>query len=159
MKDIKKYIEEILASVKQMVLCTCKNNKPWSATVLFVADKDLNLYFFSTSSRRHSKEISENVFVSGAIAKEHTKGLAEDSHRGIQFEGECRLVKPTEVNDAYGLFQDRFPEIGKFHELKDATNEMYKIKVQNLVLFDTLNFKGNPRQGLVWNGKGNTQGL
>ena len=150
---VKNLIEEILGSVKQMVLCTSKSNKPWSATVLFVADKDLNIYFFSTPNRRHSKEISENTFVSGAIYREHTKGLAEQSHRGIQFEGECRLVKTAEVRDAYELFQNRFPEIVKFHEMKNATKEMYKIKVKNFVLFDTLNFKANPRQELVWSGK------
>src|SRR3989338_5645636 len=148
MKDIKKYIEEILASVKQMVLCTCKNNKPWSATVLFVADKDLNLYFFSTPNRRHSKEISENPFVSGAIAREHTKGLAEQSHRGIQFEGECRLVKSGEVKEAYTLFKKIFPGIGKYHSIEDATKEMYKIKVKSFVLFDTLNFPKDSRREL-----------
>ena len=147
---IKKHIEEILGGVKQMVLSTSKDNKPWSATVLFASDKNLNLYFFSTKNRRHSKEISENPCVSGAIAREHTKGLAEESHRGAQFEGSCKLVTQEEVKDAYELFKKRFPEIVEYHTLEDATKELYKIKVSNFVLFDTLNFPENSRQELVW---------
>ena len=143
---IKNLVEEILGNVKQMVLSTSKNNKPWSATVLFASDKNLNLYFFSTPDRRHSKEIAENPNVSGAIAREHTKALKEQSHRGVQFEGECSLVKPAEVEEAYTLFKKRFPEIVEFHTLEDAPKELYKIKVKNFVLFDTLNFPENSRQ-------------
>ena len=151
MKDVKKYIEEIMGNVKQMVLCTSKDNKPWSATVLFTADKNFNIYFFSTEERRHSKEIAENPHISGAIARDHTKGLAEESHIGLQFEGECKLVKANEVKKAYELFQKRFPQIVKYHTLEDAPKELYKIKVKAFVLFDTLNFKDNPRQELmIW---------
>lgn len=147
---VKINIEEILANVKQMVISTCKDNKPWSATVLFACDKNLNLYFFSTGDRKHSKEIAKNPNVSGAIAREHTKGLAEDSHRGIQFEGICKLVAPAEVKNAYELVKKRFPQIVEYHTLEDAPKELYKIKVNKFVLFDTLNFSDEPRQELIW---------
>ncbi len=149
-EKVKNYVQEILGNVKQMVLSTSHNSKPWSATLLFAFDKNLNLYFFSTEDRRHSKEIAQNPNVSGAIAREHTKGLSEDSHRGIQFEGLCKLVTQKEVKDAYELFTKRFPQIVEYHSLEDATKELYKIKISKFVLFDTLNFKEEPRQELVW---------
>ena len=149
MKDAKKYLEEILENVKQMVLCTCKNNKPWSATVFFVFDKNLNLYLFSRPARRHSKEIIENPSVSGAIAKEHKDGLGEPS-RGVQFEGRCKLVEKSELKDAYNIYKKRFPQIIKFHPLENASKELYKIEVNNFVLFDTLIFPNVSRQELKW---------
>ena len=141
------YIEEILSNVKQMVICTSSNNKPWSATVFFAFDKDLNLYFFSTENRRHSKEIISNPHVAGAIAREHKEGLEEPS-RGVQFEGECKLVELSVVKEAYELYKKRFPEITEFHDLEDAPKELYKIKIKKFVLFDTLNFPDEPRQEL-----------
>lgn len=149
-EKVKSLVQEILSTVKQMVISTCKDNKSWSATVLFAFDDNLNLYFFSAENRRHSREISENPSVSGAISREHTKGLKEPSHRGVQFQGECKLAKADEVKNAYNLFKKRFPEITEFHKIEDAPKELYKIEVSNFVLFDTQNFPKNPRKELAW---------
>ena len=145
--DVKKYIDEILNNVKQMVLSTSKENKPWSATVFFAFDGEKNIYFFSTKNRRHSQEIAANPNVSGVIAREHTEGLEEPS-RSVQFEGECKLVTAEEAKAAYELYKKRHPKIVEFHDLEDAPEELYKITIKKIVLFDTLNFKGNPRQEL-----------
>ncbi len=147
MSNVKELIKETLSNVKQMVLCSCKDNQPWAATVFFVFDKDLNLYFFSRETRRHSKEIADNPRVAGAIAKEHKEGLGEPS-RGVQFEGECKLVEPNKLNEAYDLYKARFPQIINVHPLKNASKELYKIKIKKFVLFDTLNFPDISRQEL-----------
>lgn len=146
-KNVKKFVVQILNNVKQMVVCASKDNRPWCATVFFAFDENLNLYFFSTEKRRHSKDISNNPNVSGAIAREHKLALGEPS-MGIQFEGVCKLVGSGEVKEAYGLYKKRFPEITKFHTLKDANKELYKIKVDKFVLFDSLNFPKDPRKEL-----------
>ena len=130
-----------------MAICSSSNNKPWAATVFFAFGKDLNLYFFSTSKRRHSKEITANPNVAGVIAREHKETLGEPS-RGLQFEGECKLVTEDEAKAAYELYQKRLPKITKFHDLEDATEELYKVTVKNFVLFDTKNFPKNPRNEL-----------
>ncbi|MBI4895349.1 MAG: pyridoxamine 5'-phosphate oxidase family protein [Candidatus Aenigmarchaeota archaeon] len=144
---IRECLVQILNDVKQMVLSTSNQNSPWCATVFFAFDSELNIYFFSTSSRRHSKEIAVNKRVSGAVAREHKLDL-EEKHRGVQFEGKCTLISNSEVNEAYDLLRKRFPSITKFHLLKDATKELYKIHVDKFVLFDTLNFPKDPRKEL-----------
>ncbi len=144
---VRELIQELLSSVKQMVVCSCKDNQPWAATVFFAFDKDLNLYFFSRENRRHSKEIAENPKVAGAIAREHKEGLGEQS-RGVQFEGECKLIEPNNLNEGYDLYKMRFPQITNVHPLKNASKELYRIKVKKFVLFDTLNFPDISRQEL-----------
>ena len=130
-------IKEILSNVKQMVICTSLQNKPWAATVLFACDAQLHLYFFSVPTTRHSKEIKKNKFIAGAIASEHKKGLEEPFHLGIQFEGTCDLIKKSELKAAYESYRKRHPKIIKFHSRKDASKELYKIKINKFVLFDT----------------------
>ena len=136
-KTAGKEIKNILSSVKQMVLCTCKQNKPWAATVIFAFDENFNLYFFSSAERRHSKEIVGNDAVAGAIASEHKKGLYEPVHLGLQFEGLCKLVSAEEAGVAYELYRKQHPRITEFHERKDARRELYKIRVRTFVVFDT----------------------
>ena len=141
-------LKEVLSSVKQMVICTCKENKPWAATVIFACDQELNLYFFSSKERRHSKEIKKNKYVAGAVASEHKQGLHEPVHLGVQFEGTCQLVNKKEAEASYELFRKCHPRIVEFHDKKDAIKELYKVKVKKFVLFDTS--KKNMRQEIVW---------
>ncbi len=72
-----------------------------------------------------------------------------EKHRGIQFEGKCSLVDKSNSVEAYNLFRKRFPQITKFHSLKDASKELYKINIEKFVLFDTLNFPKDPRKELI----------
>ena len=144
LQDIKK----ILKNVKQMTLSTSNQNKPWATTLIFAYDQELYLYFFSAQDTRHSQHIRNNKFIAGTIASEHTKGLAEPFHQGIQFEGTCLLVTPKEVTSAYKCYKQRHPLISEFHDKKDATKELYKIKVNKFVLFDTR--KRKMRQELTW---------
>ena len=144
---VRTLVEGILSDVKQMVICSSSSNKPWAATVFFAFDKDLDLYFFSIPERRHSKEIAANPNVAGVIAREHKKTLEEPA-RGLQFEGECKLVTENEAKAAYELYQKRLPKITEFHDIEDAPEELHKVTVKNFVLFDTLNFPENSRREL-----------
>lgn len=80
--DIEKVIREYLPYVIHMSLATSHGNKPWVCEVHYVFDKDLNLYFMSKSSRRHSKEIEMNEYVAGNIVKQHELG---QKPRGVYF--------------------------------------------------------------------------
>jgi len=146
--DITLKLKDILSDVQQMVLCTCVDNKPWSATVFFACDAKLNIYFFSREKRRHSEEIKQNNHVSGAIAREHTLAF-DEKHRGVQFEGTCALVSTEELEDAYACYEARFPKVTRIHRKEDAPKELYKITVKRFVLFDTLNFPDDPRKEIV----------
>ena len=58
--DVEKVIREYLPEVIHMSLATSHNNVPWICEVHYAFDDELNLYFRSLQSRRHSKEIAEN---------------------------------------------------------------------------------------------------
>ncbi len=70
-----------------MQLATSVDNQPWVCSVWFATDAGLNIYFFSATARRHSKEVVKNNKVAGAIVLPQTPN---DPPRGLQFQGSRR---------------------------------------------------------------------
>lgn len=70
--DLEKTIRDYLPAVIHLSLSTCKDDKPWVCEVHYVYDDELNLYFRSKPSRRHSLEIMDNPYVAGNIVEQHT---------------------------------------------------------------------------------------
>jgi len=130
-----------------MSLATSANNKPWICEVHYVYDDNLNLYFLSKPSRRHSEEIAQNPNVAGNIVKQHS---STEKPRGVYFEGTAEmLANPGEGSPAYKLYDERFGLSESMRkEIKDdpAGHKFYKIKPELFVLFDTINFPDNSRQ-------------
>ena len=51
---LKQHIQQYLQEAKLMHLATVSGGKPWVCSVWFAADEDMNLYWFSAVTRRHS---------------------------------------------------------------------------------------------------------
>lgn len=132
-----------------MQLATSVNDQPWVCNVWFAADSDLNIYWFSATSRRHSKEVEKNNKVAAAIVLPHTPA---DPPRGLQLQGIAEIVSsPKDVSQAILLFTKRIfskRQIADFMALKDKPHRFYKIKPTQFVLFDVVNFPENSRQEL-----------
>ena len=148
MKDkIEKLIYEYLREARMMQLATCANSKPWICNVWFSFDEEMNIYWFSSTTRRHSKEIEHNPNVAGAVVLPLTP---EDPARGIQFEGEAeRLTNEEDINKARSTYEGRiFPAktIDNLMVSIEKPHVFYRIKVSTYVLFDTLNFPEESRQ-------------
>ena len=143
---IKKYLEE----AKLMQLATSLGDKPWVCSVWFAADKDLNIYWFSSTNRRHSKEVLKNPNVAGAIVLPHTP---DDPPRGIQFSGVANVLEDgKEIEKVISIYSKRiFPKgkISEFMNNKEKPHKFYKIKPKQYVLFDAVNFPKNSRQELA----------
>ena len=86
---LKKLIEDYLKEAKLMQLATAVDNQPWVCNVWFAADKELHIYWFSSTTRRHSSEVLKNNKVAAAIVLPHSP---KDSARGLQLEGTASLV-------------------------------------------------------------------
>ena len=135
--DVEKVIREYLPNVIHMSLGTSINNKPWICEVHFVYDDDLNLYWRSKQSTRHSEEIAQNPNVAGNIVEQHGPSTKP---RGLYFEGTAAMLSGIDENSPeYKLFADRFglsPEI-----LQDAAQEnghkFYKVTVSDWYVFDS----------------------
>lgn len=103
--DVEKIVREYIDKSVHMSLGTSQNNKPWVCEVHFVYDDQLNLYFRSLKSRRHSQEIAQNPDVAGNIVKQHA--LNEYPH-AIYFEGEAAIIDDEqERQKLFPLFQSR----------------------------------------------------
>lgn len=142
--NVEQTIREYLPEVAHLSLATSSGDQPWVCEVHFVYDDDLNLYFVSKPSRRHSREIAENPQVAGNIVKAHG---ARDKVRGVYFEGTAELL--TDVDEghvAFKLYGQRFGAgPGLLEEVKQPDgHKFYQITVKTYYVFD--NQESNPSQ-------------
>jgi uncharacterized protein YhbP (UPF0306 family) len=151
MADLRSLIADYLQNTKLMQLATANSDaQPWVCSVWFAFDDDLNLYWFSRGSRRHSKEVAANDKVAGAVV---TPQAPSGAPRGLQFQGLAAKVTDTdEIAHARSVFEDRiFPHEQVEQMMNDAhdPHEFYKVDVSEFVLFDAVNFPDDPRQVFV----------
>lgn len=149
--DIKDEIKTYLASTQIMQLSTSSNDQPWTATVYFAYDSNLNIYWLSRSDRRHSRDIEKNSKVSGAITKLHTYG---EKVRGIQFEAIAEKLAGEDASSGLEIYYERYSMardrvknllVGSAGE----TLVIYRAIPSRFVLFDEVNFPDNPLQEVV----------
>lgn len=147
--DIKSLIQQYLKDAKLMQLATSLNNQPWVCSVWFASDDSLNIYWISSTTRRHSKEVLKNNKVAGGIALPQTP---KDAPRGLQFQGVAeQLTKKSDILKATLLFAGRIftkEQVHQFIQNKEYPHRFYKIKVAQFVLFDAVNFPENSRREL-----------
>ena len=148
--NIEDVIRGYLPDIIHMSLGTCAGDKPWVCEVHFVYDAELNIYFRSLASRRHSQEISANPNVAGNMVVQHNK---TDKPRGVYFEGMAtQLEDVKKTDDAYQLYRERFgtgPEILE-EDARDEGHKFYKITVENYYLFDSRDSKPSQKYSLSW---------
>lgn len=153
--DIERIIRDYLPNVIHMSLGTCADSRPWVCEVHFAYDEDLNIYFRSKPSRRHSQEIVANPHVAGNIVEQHGNN---DEPRGVYFEGRAELLQNVDENHpAYISTKDRFDKDAKIIEdsLHDDGRKFYKITVNDFYLFDARESTPAQKYHLPWKQGGN----
>jgi uncharacterized protein YhbP (UPF0306 family) len=150
--DVEKIVREYIDKSLHMSLATVSSNKPWVCEVHFVYDDNLNLYWRSLASRRHSEEIAVNPNVAGNIVRQHA---LEDYPHAIYFEGSAELLNNLdEQKKIFTAFQKR---LGAYESiLEDAQREdghkFYKVSVENWYAFGKFGGDKGLKHKLVWNG-------
>ena len=138
-QDILSYLRRDTAYTMQ--LATVQGSGPWIATVYFVADDELNLYWLSWPERRHSREIAECAQVAAAIVMQ-----AEQPVVGIQGEGTASIVTDNETIEwVMQLYAQKYQQGEKFAQHHAAgTNHhvLYKLKPTTISLFDEERYAG-----------------
>ncbi len=148
--DLKKLIKEYMTQMRVMQLATSINNKPWVCNIHFYADDNLNIYWISTPTRRHSEEIQQNPKVAIAI-KIHEDTPEEPYVIGLTAEGEAMLL---DTNELQNIGEQYIKKLGKDPKMLDDIlsgknpHKFYRLKVSKFVLFDTNIFPADPRQEL-----------
>lgn len=150
--DLEKIVREYIDKSIHMSLGTSKDNKPWVCEVHFVYDSQLNLYFRSLKSRRHSQEIALNPNVAGNIVKQHT---VDEYPHAIYFEGTATIIEDDkERQKLFPLFQTRLGADGNILEeasQKDG-HQFYKVSVTNWYAFGKFGQPSGGKHELAWNG-------
>lgn len=150
--DIEKIVREYIEKSYHLSLGTCSEGKPWVCEVHFAYDENLNLYFRSLKSRRHSQEIAANPNVAGNIVKQHS--LDEYPH-AIYFEGRAELMTDeAERRHVFPFFESRLGARASI--LEEARSEdghqFYKITVDKWYAFGKFGGDKGQKYELVWNG-------
>lgn len=82
MHNLKEQIIEVLQQGHVLSLGTLDNQGVWVADVIYVHDDELNIYWMSYESTRHSKAIEINQKVAGTITVRE-----KEDDLGLQIEG------------------------------------------------------------------------
>lgn len=151
--NVEAIIREYINKSLHMSLGTCADNKPWVCEVHFAYDEDLNLYFRSLPSRRHSQEIAANPNVAGNIVRQHA--LTDVPH-GIYFEGTAEMITDdAERQRVFPYLQKRLnsPE-SKLEEARDPNgHQFYKITVSKWYAFGQFGGDKVDKYELAWNSR------
>jgi len=119
MKNADKHLLlKYLKSQKLMTLATY-SDKPWVATVYYIADDDLNLYFLTSPKTEHGQHIAKNGHVACNIAD--TSQKVTDKKTGVQIQGIASRVNA--VQKMICLFR-------MWHKINPGTEE--RLNFQNI---------------------------
>ncbi|MEO8863299.1 MAG: hypothetical protein ABI354_03185 [Candidatus Saccharimonadales bacterium] len=150
--DIEQIVWEYIDKSLHMSLATSNNNKPWVCEVHFAYDENLNIYWRSQESRRHSQEVKGNPSVAGNIVRQHA---ATDYPHAIYFEGRAEIVSDDiELKKIASLFAVRLGI--KSDMVTDSKqvdgHKFYKISVENWYAFGKFGGSSGYKYKLEWNG-------
>lgn len=146
MKNIKSRVLEVLKNTHLMSLATNDKKGPWVADVIFIHDKDINIYWMSDPNTRHSKAILLNKKSAGTITYS-TK--SKELNFGIQFEGISEKLEGIQINLLTKHLTKRGhpkPKLLQALEILDG-DSWYKLTPTKIYLIDEENF-GFKRQEL-----------
>ena len=133
-----------------MQLASISQDGPWICSVWQASDDEMNVYFFSATNRKHSKDIEKDGRVAGALAKPHT---LSDKPRAVQFSGIAeRLTNEADIAKARSLYEGRIFDattIDKLIANQDMPHVFYKITPNKFVLFDAKNFPEDSRREYI----------
>jgi uncharacterized protein YhbP (UPF0306 family) len=146
--EVKDLIKKYLSKSRMMQIATVDNGQPWICTVYYVEDEDLNLYWLSHPTRRHSKEIEKHNKVAIAVPVKFDKPVT-----GIQAEGKVEVVEDTdEIAKVMRDYVNKYDSGRQFYDnFVAGKNEhyLYKFTPKKYKLFDENTFKDNPEK--EWN--------
>ena len=132
-------ISKYLHKAKILHLATStRDGQPWVSNVWFVADDDFNIYWISSTTRRHSHEITENQKVAASICS--VREPSESDMGGLQLEGiASEVTNPLEIAKALKLYAARgiftVSQVKKFMADLHYPHRFYKIMPSTIAFF------------------------
>lgn len=151
-EELKQQILDYLSQNRRMSLATSKGNIPWASTVMYAYDENLKVYFLSEVDTRKVQNLKRNPKVAATI-NEVTGGIGKV--KGIQLEGECKMVGRLEASRVYALFLKRYFWLkdyipsAKQMFAKTIRNRIFKITSKKIYYLDDERFGSGGREELI----------
>ena len=140
-------IKQLVAKASVMQLATTVDDKPWICNLYFVTDDELNFYWLSYQSRRHSQDIVKNPQAAINVAIKLDQPVI-----GLQAEGVVSQVDdPAIVKSVMKTYVDVHQVGQQFYDNfinKTAKHSLYVLKPSLITVFDELNNPKNPQNKL-----------
>ena len=105
---------------KTLTLATCSGKLPSAASLYFVNDDELNLYFVSDPGSRHARELIVNSDVAITI---NADNVPWQDLRGLQIRGQVIPVLPEDQKAVLALYLNRFDDIAALFEAPCGSDE------------------------------------
>lgn len=138
-------IRGYLPQGRMMQIATVSGDQPWICTVYFVEDDDLNLYWLSWPTRRHSQEIAAHNKVAVAVPIKFDKPVT-----GIQAEGTAAVVTDKQViASVMKRYAERYGSGRQFYDrylAGENQHVLYRFTPTKYVLFDEVTFPNDGRK-------------
>lgn len=127
-------------TARTMQLATVQDGRPWVATVYFVVNDELNVYWLSWPERRHSRELAVHEQVAAAIVLKSDPPVV-----GVQVEGVAEQVDdPAQVRHIMGQYDAKYHQGGQFADIFAAGKNhhvLYRLIPHTYAIFDELRHK------------------
>lgn len=146
--DKTKLVGKHLKNARLMQLATVSSGKPWVCTLYFICDDQLNFYWLSLPTRRHSKEIEKDPNCAIAVAVNDRQPVI-----GVQAQGKGEQIADmstiTKILPKYVAKYGNGKDFVKAVRAGTSQHRFYRFVPDELVLFDEVNFPSNPKQNVL----------
>lgn len=141
-------INNYLTRGKVLQVATSRDGRPWVVNVFFVVDEELNFFWLSLPSRRHSQDIAANPRAAATLAVKQDLPVI-----GVYAEGAVEVAKDqTEVKKIAEAYSQKYNAAKGFYErFVSGTNQhwVYKLRPDTIKLFDELHYLDDPEQSVA----------
>lgn len=127
MDDPRRRIANFLAARNTASLATRGDQRPWAASVFFVSDDDLNLYFVTDPKTLHGQHLDD-----GPVAATINEDVGDWSAiQGVQLTGWANRLSDAERSAALPLYLRKFPDVR--HMVDAPTSEQERLIGERLM--------------------------
>jgi len=143
-------IRQMLEGHNTITLATCRDGKPWAASLFFASDRDLNLYFVSDARTRHARDIGDGADV---VATVNIDCAQWSTVKGLQIAGFAETLGGLERMNALRHYLLKFPGVKALFEKPQGLDEetiaqrlktanMYRLRPRWIRLIDNSQWFG-----------------
>ena len=129
------WVRALIKRNRIVVLATTDGDKPWVAPLEYMADEDLNLYFFSTTDSRHVRHLEANSAVAATVfdrVQPKVNATTTADLSGVQMECTAIRVPPELRTDAVKAAIDAFDiSIPPYAVFKVVPHRFFVPRIEN----------------------------